>query len=63
MCARFMSYLLLLYIGRVHGAISACTVLRGAHPVSAQSKSLISDTECILIEVFGMEIRGDVVLK
>ena len=43
-CARFLSYLLLLYIGRVHGAISGCTVLRQLHPVSAQNKSLISDT-------------------
>ena len=40
----FLSYLLLLYIGRVHGAISGCTVLGEVHPVSAQNKSLISDT-------------------
>ena len=45
MCARFLSYLLLLYIGRVHGAISGCTVLGEGHPMSAQNKSLISDTE------------------
>ena len=45
MCARFWSYLLLQYIGRVHGAISGCTVLGEMHPVSAQNKSLISDTE------------------
>ena len=43
-CARFLSYFVLLYIGRVHGAISGCTVLGGVHPVSAQNKSLISDT-------------------
>ena len=45
MCARFLSYFVLLYIGRVHGAISGCTVLGEVHPVSAQNKSLISDTE------------------
>ena len=44
MCAHFLSYLLLLYIGRVHGAISGCTVLGEVHPVSAQNKSLTSDT-------------------
>ena len=44
MCARFLSYFVLLYIGRVHGAISGCTVLVEVHPVSAQNKSLISDT-------------------
>ena len=44
MCARFLSYLLLLYIGRVRGALSGCTVLGEVHPVSAQNKSLISDT-------------------
>ena len=44
MCARFLSYLLLLYIGRVHGAISGCTILGELHSVSAQNKSLISDT-------------------
>ena len=45
-CARFLSHLLLLYIGRVHEAISGCTVLWELHPVSvsAQNKSLISDT-------------------
>ena len=43
MCARFLSFLLLLCIGRVHGAISGCTVLEEMHPVSAQNKSLISD--------------------
>ena len=44
MCARFLSHLLLVYIGRVHGAISGCTVLWEVHPASAQNKSLISDT-------------------
>ena len=46
MCARFLSHLLLLYIRRVHGAISGCTVLWEVHPASAQNKGLISDTEC-----------------
>ena len=45
MCARFLSHLLLLYIGRVHGTISGCRVLGEVHPVSAQNKSLISDIE------------------
>ena len=44
-CARFLSNLLLLYIGRVRGSYSACTVLCEVHPASAQNKSLISDTE------------------
>ena len=44
MCARLLSNLSFLYIGRVHGAISGCTVLGEVHPVSAQNKSLISDT-------------------
>ena len=44
MCARFLSHLLLLYIGRVHGPFSGCTVLGEVHPVSVQNKSLISDT-------------------
>ena len=48
MCARFLSNLSFLYIGRVHGAISRCTVLGEVHPVSAQNKSLISDTEYTL---------------
>ena len=43
-CAPFLSHLLLLYIGRVQGAISGCTVLCEVHPASAQNKSLISDT-------------------
>ena len=44
MCARLLRYLLLLYIGRVYGVISGCTVLGEVNPVSAQNKSLISDT-------------------
>ena len=44
MCACCLSHLLLLYIGRVHGAISGCTVLLEVHPASAQNKNLISDT-------------------
>ena len=44
-CARFLSYLLLLNIGRVHGANSGCTDLGDVHPVSAQNESLISDTD------------------
>ena len=43
MCARFLSHLLLLYIGSVHGVISGCIVLWKVHPASAQNKSLISD--------------------
>ena len=43
-CARFLSHLLLLCIGRVHGAISGCIDLWEVHPVSAENKSLISDT-------------------
>ena len=49
MCACFLSHLLLLYIGRVHGAISGCTLLWEVHPASAQNESLISDTEGIEI--------------
>ena len=41
----FLSYFVLLYIGRVHGPFSGCTVLREVHPVSAHNKSLISDTD------------------
>ena len=41
MCARFLSCLLLLYIGRVHGEISGCTVLGEVHPVSAQNINTI----------------------
>ena len=47
MCARFLSHLLLLYIGRVHGSISGCKVLWEVHPASAQNKSFISDTVAI----------------
>ena len=39
MGACFLSHLLLLYIGRVHGAISGCTVLWEVHPASAQYKN------------------------
>ena len=48
-CARFLSHLLLLYIGRVHGAISGCTVLWEVHPASARNKSLISDTVSVVV--------------
>ena len=48
MCARFLGHLLLLYIGRVHGAISGCAVLWEVHPVSAQNDSLILDTGCVI---------------
>ena len=48
MCAHFLSHLLLLYIGRVHGAISGCTVLWEVHSVSAPNKTLISDTVMVL---------------
>ena len=40
----YLSNLSFLYIGRVHGEISGCTVLGEVHPVSAQNKGLISDT-------------------
>ena len=42
MCARFLSHLLLLYIERVHGAISGCTVSWAVHSASAQNKTLVS---------------------
>ena len=48
-CARFLSYLLLLHIGRVHGENSGRTVSGGVHPVGAQSKTLISDTDIVAI--------------
>ena len=48
MYARFLSCLLLLYIGVVHRINSGCTVLGELHPVSAQNISLISDT----VEIF-----------
>ena len=47
MCARFLSHFVLLYIGRVHGQLSGCTVLGDLHPVVAQNKSLISDTAIV----------------
>ena len=53
MCAHFLSHLLLLYIGRVHEAISGCTVLWEVHPASAQNKSLISGTVYIMFFVCG----------
>ena len=43
MCMFFEPFIMV-YMGRVHGAISGCTVLWEVHPVSAQNKSLISDT-------------------
>ena len=46
-CARFFSHFVLLYIGRVHGPFSGCTVLGEVHPVSAQNISLISDTDTV----------------
>ena len=46
-CARFLSYLSLLYIEMVHGAIFGCTVLWEVHPASVQNKSLTSDTDCV----------------
>ena len=42
--APFLSHLLLLYIERMQGAISRCTVLCELHPANVQNKSLISDT-------------------
>ena len=51
MCARFLRHLSLLCIGRVHGAISGCTVLWEVHPASAQYKSLISDTAFSLFQI------------
>ena len=47
-CARFLSHLLLLYIGRVHGAISGCTILWEVHPASVQNKSLNNSGQCFL---------------
>ena len=55
MCARFLSHLLLVYIGRVHREISGCTVLLEVHPASAQNKSLISDTAWLLFK-FDMDL-------
>ena len=48
MCTRYLSCLLLLNIGRVHGEISGCTDLGEVHPVSAQNESLISDNDISL---------------
>ena len=58
MCARFLSSLSFLYIGRVHGAISGCTVLGEVHPVSAQNKSLISDTALEISIITIIRYRG-----
>ena len=46
----FFDPIIMLYIKvrRVHGAISGRTVLWAVHPVSAQNKNLISDTEFFL---------------
>ena len=67
MCARFLSNLSFLYIGRVHGAISGCTVLGEVHPVSAQNKSLISDpgldATCRYMRIQIMKEPCQVVLK
>ena len=49
MCTFFEPFITAIYIGRVHGAISGCTVLWDVHPASAQDKSLISDTD---VEIF-----------
>ena len=43
-CARYLSNVTFLCIGRVHGAIFGCTLLGEVHPVSAQNNTLISDT-------------------
>ena len=40
----FELFIIAIYIGSVYGAISGCTVLGKVHLVSAQNKSLISDT-------------------
>ena len=52
-CARFLSHLLLLYVGKVHEAIYGCTVLWEVQPASAQNKSLILDTVCVSVIFFG----------
>ena len=52
----FLSYLLLLNIGRVHGANSGCIDLGDVHPVSAQNKSLISDTDLYNVLVYYVSI-------
>ena len=40
-CAYFLSYFSLLYIGRVHGGMSGCVILGAVHPVSAKNKNLL----------------------
>ena len=40
----FFEPFIIAIIGRVYGEMSGCTVLGEVHPVSAQNKSLISDT-------------------
>ena len=49
-CTFFEQFIISIYW--VHGAISRCTVLGEVHPVSAQNKSLISDTAPFLREEF-----------
>ena len=58
MCARFLSHFVFLYNGRVHGPFSGCTFLREVHPVSAQNKSLISDTAYVML-IWAAPIPGD----
>ena len=48
-CARFLSHLVLLFSGRVHGPISGCTVLWEVHPASAQNKSLT--LSCAIMQI------------
>ena len=56
----FFQILSLLHIRRVHGEIPGCTVLGEVHPVGAQNKILISDTDvdttCNLIEWIQYEL-------
>ena len=54
----FLSYLLMLYIGRAHETISGCTVLGEVHPVSAQNKSMISDTASLDLSCVPVYTRG-----
>ena len=42
----FLQILSSLHIRRVHRENPGCTVLGEVHPVGAQNKTLISDTEC-----------------
>ena len=44
----FLQILSLLYIRRVHEKNPGCTVLGEVHPVDAQNKTLISDTDKII---------------